>query len=158
MASCSSLIRRRCCTITPINIFVAGFIGSPGMNFFDATAVQEDGNLWIDTGAFRVKTPDKYRESWGTAVGRRVVLGVRPEDIHDPEFAPPGIEPSPIEATVDVTELMGNEVYLYLKSGNLEYIARVDPRTSARVGKQIQPVMNAKNMHMFDAETERAIR
>ncbi len=142
----------------PDNIFVAGFIGSPSMNFFEATLVQEDGNLYVDTGAFRIKAPESKKDAWRRAAGRHVVLGVRPEDIHDAEYAPPGIEAVQVDAMVDVTELMGNEVFLYLKSGNLEYIARVDPRTKARVGQPISPVMNAGNMHLFDAETEQAIR
>ena len=141
----------------PANVFVAGFIGSPSMNFFDATVVRENGNVLVDTGVFRVPVPES-KSAWGRAVGRRVTLGVRPEDIHDPDYAPPGITPVQVEALVDVTELMGNEVFVYFKSGNLEYIARVDPRTSARVGHTLGPVMNVDNMHLFDTETEEAIR
>ncbi len=142
----------------PGNVFVAGFIGSPSMNFFDSTLVQQNGDVYVDTGAFRVRAPDKYRAAWGGAPSERVVLGVRPEDIHDPDYVPPGITPVRVDAAVDVTELMGNEVFVYLKSGALEYTARVDPRTSARVGGTFQPVMNADNMHLFDADTELAIR
>ncbi|HEC24120.1 MAG TPA: ABC transporter ATP-binding protein [Chloroflexi bacterium] len=142
----------------PDNIFVAGFIGSPSMNFFDATLVKEDGDLYVDTGVFRVKVPESKKEAWSKAVGKRVVLGIRPEDIHDPDYAPPGINAAQVEAVVDVIELLGSEVFLYLKSGNLEYIARVDPRTQARVGNTIYPVMDTERMHLFDAETERAIR
>jgi multiple sugar transport system ATP-binding protein len=142
----------------PDNIFVAGFIGSPSMNFFDATMVQEDGNYYVDTGAFRARVPEAKRDIWKREVGRRVTLGVRPEDIHDPSYCPPGIRPVEVDAVVDVRELMGNEVFLYLKSGNHEYIARVDPRTSAYVGNKVQVVFNSENMHLFDAETEQAIR
>ncbi len=142
----------------PDNIFVAGFIGSPSMNFFESTLVQENGDLYVDTGVFRVKVPESKKEAWKKALGKRVVLGIRPEDIHDPDYAPPGITAAQVDAVVDVTELMGNEVFLYLKSGNVEYIARVDPRTRARVGNKISPVFNTENMHLFDAETEKAIR
>jgi multiple sugar transport system ATP-binding protein len=85
-------------------------------------------------------------------------MGIRPEDIHDPSYSPPGIEAAAVEAQVDVTELLGNEVLMYLKSGNLSYIARVDPRTSARIGQNISVLLNTSNMHLFDAETEQAIR
>src|SRR6185369_11882362 len=102
--------------------------------------------------------PEDKKGVWGSSAGQRVILGVRPEDIHDPNYAPPGIIPAEVEARVDVTELMGNEVFLYLQSGNLNYFARVDPRTSARIGQTINLVMNAENMHLFDAETEKAIR
>lgn len=142
----------------PDNVFVAGFIGSPSMNFFDATMIQENGGAYADTGAFRVRAPESKRDAWMQTAGRRVILGVRPEDIHDPNYAPPGIRPLEVEALVDVRELMGNEVFLYLKSGNHDYIARVDPRTAAYVGNRIEVVFNAENMHLFDAETEQALR
>jgi len=142
----------------PDNVFVAGFIGSPSMNFFNATMVKEDNNFVVDTGVFRIRVPEDKKAVWGRLAGQRVILGVRPEDIHDPNYAPPGIIPAEVEARVDVTELMGNEVFLYLQSGNLNYVARVDPRTSARIGNTINLVMNAENMHLFDAETEKAIR
>src|SRR5690606_40972770 len=92
------------------------------------------------------------------AAGKRVILGVRPEDIYDSEFVAPGITPAPVETRVDVTELMGNEIFLYLQTGQHEFIARVDPRSKAHVGQQMQVIMNADNMHLFDAETEQAIR
>jgi multiple sugar transport system ATP-binding protein len=142
----------------PDNVFVAGFIGSPSMNFFDSTLVREDGEFVVDTGSFRVQVPASKKETWGRAASQRVILGIRPEDIADPAYAAPGINPAHVAALVDVTELMGNEVFLYLKTGNLEYTARVDPRTQARVGTDFQVVMNADHMHLFDAETELAIR
>jgi multiple sugar transport system ATP-binding protein len=142
----------------PDNLFVAGFIGSPSMNFFNATLVRENGNHYVDAGIFRVKVPAEKKAAWGKAAGQRVVMGIRPEDIHDPNFSPPGIQAASVEAQVDVTELLGNEVLMYLKSGNLSYIARVDPRTSARIGHTISVLMNTSNMHLFDAETEEAIR
>jgi multiple sugar transport system ATP-binding protein len=142
----------------PSNIFVAGFIGSPSMNFFDGTLVREDGKLLVDTGVFRVEVAPSKVEAWKQAVGKKVVLGIRPEDIYDPEFAAPGITAARVEAMVDVTELMGNEVFLYLKSSNLEYIARVDPRTKARIGQTMSAVFNTDNMHLFDADSEQAIR
>ena len=142
----------------PNNMFVAEFIGSPSMNFFEATVTQEDGDVYVDTGVFRVKAPEGKRAAWKRQVGKPAILGVRPEDIHDIEYAPPGITPQPAQATIDMTELMGNEVFLYLKSGKHEYVARVDPRTNARVGREHIVVMNTDNMHLFDAESETAIR
>jgi multiple sugar transport system ATP-binding protein len=142
----------------PENVFVGGFIGSPSMNFFDATLTEEDGRLLIDTGPFRIEAPAGKVEAWRSEKGRSVILGVRPEDIHDAAFTPPGITPARVMAKVDVTELMGNEVFLYLESGKQEYVARVDPRTDARVGQETAVVMNIDNMQLFDAETEQAIR
>jgi multiple sugar transport system ATP-binding protein len=142
----------------PQNVFVGGFIGSPSMNFFDATVVEEDGRLFVDTGPFRVEAPAGKADVWRQAKGKPVILGVRPEDIHDAGYTPPGITPAQVTASVDVTELMGNEVFLYLQSGKQEYVARVDPRTTARVGQEMAVVMNVDNMHLFDADTEQAIR
>jgi multiple sugar transport system ATP-binding protein len=142
----------------PDNVFVAGFIGSPSMNFFEATLVREDGNLIVDTGSFRVPAPEKYKEAWGNAPSSRVILGIRPEDIYDPNYAAANIVPVPVDATVDVTELMGNEIFVFLKSGSMDYVARFDPRTSARIGNDMQVIMNSDNMHLFDADTEMAIR
>jgi multiple sugar transport system ATP-binding protein len=142
----------------PDNVFVAGFIGTPSMNFFDATVVTEDKDVYVDTGVFRVKAAKSMKDAWKKAGGKRVMLGVRPDDIHDPKFTPPGIEPVRVEATVDVRELMGNEVLLYLKSGNLDYVARVDPRTTAGIGNKMEAIFNTENMRLFDAETELAIR
>ena len=81
-----------------------------------------------------------------------MLLGVRPEDIHDPAYIPPDITPTEVEAVVDVTELMGNEVVMYLQSGKANYLARVDPRTDARIGMTMNVVMNTQNMHLFDAD------
>jgi len=142
----------------PNNVFVAGFIGSPSMNFFDAKLVQSDGGVVVDAGAFAVRVPDERKGLYMSHVGKPVILGVRPEDIHDPHYLPPGVHQAPVEALVEVTELMGNEVYLYLKSGDKSYVARVDPRTRARIGDKVQVAMNLDNMHLFDKATETAIR
>ena len=138
----------------PANMFVAGFIGSPAMNFFDASVAKANGALRMDVGDFSVEVPKDKQAAYATYEGKDVVFGLRPEDIHDPNFKPPGINESLVEAKVEVTELMGNEVFIYAQSGNNKYVARVDPRTSARVGETQQVVFNMNNMHLFDKETE----
>jgi multiple sugar transport system ATP-binding protein len=138
----------------PRNVFVAGFIGSPSMNFFDAQLKQENGGLVADTGVFQVPVPAAKAAPFKTHVGKRVIFGIRPEDIHDVEFAPPGIAPGTIEANVDVVEQMGNEMIIYLEDGGKTFIARTDPRTKARVGGRMGAVLNLDNMHIFDADTE----
>jgi multiple sugar transport system ATP-binding protein len=142
----------------PDNVFVAGFIGSPAMNFFDAKLTQSDGKLRVDAGSFNVEVPESKAGPYRTHAGKSVVFGIRPEDIHDPHFAPPGIHQAPVETQVEVTELMGNEVFLYLKTGDKNFVGRVDPRTQARIGHKVQVAFNMDNIHMFDKETERAIR
>jgi len=142
----------------PVNLFVAGFIGSPAMNFFKAKVVKGDGKLFVDGGSFKVQVPDDHLQAYLPYEGKAVIMGVRPENIHDPKFAPPGIFAQPVDAKVDVTELMGNEIFLYLTVGEHNFVARVDPRTPARMGDKIQMVFNMSNMQLFDTETERAIQ
>ena len=137
----------------PRNIFVAGFIGSPAMNFFDATLRESDGNLIVDTGVFNLVIPQVKAVPYRAHIGKKVVLGVRPEDMHDVDYQPPGITPSPIESSVEVIEQMGNEIILYLEEGGKQFVARVDPRTTARIGNRLGMVINIDNVHIFDTET-----
>jgi len=142
----------------PSNLFVAGFIGSPAMNFFKAKLVKGDGKLFVDGTSFKVEVPSSRYNVYNNYVDKSIIFGVRPEDIKDPHFAPPGIFAQPVEGLIDVTELMGNEVFLYVANGEHNFVARVDPRTSARMGDRMQVVFNMDNMHLFDLETEQAIR
>ena len=143
---------------TPVNIFVAGFIGSPAMNFLDATLVERDGKVAVDAKDFLLEVPDDKAETYRQHLGKDVIFGIRPEDTHDPEYAPPGIKSALVEAKVDVTELMGNEVIVYLVSEGTEFLGRFDPRTGARVGNTVPVVFNMDRMHVFDKQTEMAIR
>jgi multiple sugar transport system ATP-binding protein len=142
----------------PDNIFVAGFIGTPAMNFFDVTLVEQDGELYIDGGTFRLKLPPDKAQVARPYAGKQVVFGTRPEDLHDREFTPPGIRAEPMTADVDVTELMGKEIYVYLLTGKKQFIAIMDPRTRARIGSRMDIAVNMDNTHLFDRETEKAIR
>ena len=85
-------------------------------------------------------------------------MGIRPEDIYNPAFVPPGIHSAPVETKVDVTELMGNEIFLHLLSGDSTIVARVDPRTNFQIGETVQVAFNMDKCHLFDPETEKAIR
>ncbi len=134
----------------PANLFVAGFIGSPAMNFFNGKVVVEDGQMIVDLDTFRVKVPQHDMARYESVVGKDIIFGIRPEDIHKPEFAPPGIVAELVDVTVDVTELMGNEIFLYLVNGTHSFTARVDPRTQATFGDQLQVAFNMDNFHIFD--------
>jgi ABC-type sugar transport system ATPase subunit len=102
-------------------------------------------------------SPEKAQTAW-PFVRKQVIFGTRPEDIHDREFTPPGIRAEPMTSQVDVTELMGNEIFVCLVIGQKLFIARFDPRTSARIGKEMDVVVNLDNSHLFDRDTEEAIR
>jgi multiple sugar transport system ATP-binding protein len=142
----------------PDNMFVAGFIGAPAMNFFKAKLQKQDGRLLVDAGSFVVPVPDDRKKAYEPYVGKNVVFGIRPEDIYNPAFVPPGIHAAPVEAKVEVTELMGNEIFLYLVSGQNQIVARVDPRTNFRIDDKVQVSFNMDKCHLFDPETEKAIR
>jgi multiple sugar transport system ATP-binding protein len=145
---------------TPSNIFVAGFIGSPSMNFFDATLVGGADDMYVQSDTFKLKVPDgkaKVYAEQGVA-GKEVVFGIRPNDIYDPDFEAPNIFGQPVSCKVDVTEMMGNEIFLYLLTGNKEFRARVDPRSQMRVGQDVQVQFNMDHMQIFDRQTEMAVR
>src|SRR5512136_2392546 len=142
----------------PGNVFVAGFIGSPAMNFFEVKLTSSDGKLVVDGGTFHLDAPPERVKALQPYVGKDLVLGIRPEDLHDPEFTPPGVVAGRIPSEVDVTELMGSSVNLYLLSGGKQFVAIVDPRTRARVGNKLDIVANMGNFHIFDKATEQAIR
>ncbi len=142
----------------PANVFVAGFIGSPAMNFFDVTVKGSAEEMELDAGVFRVDVPSEQARGLVPYLGKEIVFGIRPESIHDPEYPRPGVVPAPVRATVDVLELMGNEIFLYLLCGDRPCLARVDPRTRARAGQEVEVAFDISRMHAFEPGTEQAIR
>lgn len=142
----------------PLNKFVAGFIGSPAMNFIRGTLRRGDGQVFFDSGNFSVPIPKTQAVNVDSHMGKEVDLGVRPEDIHDATLLPPGIDDSAkVETIVDVTEPMGSEIFAYVQSGTHSFIGRFDPRTTARPGQPIQTVFDMSKMHIFDIQTEKAL-
>lgn len=142
----------------PNNLFVAGFIGSPAMNFFPGKLRKDGANLVVDTGDFVVTIPPSKTKPYEAHAGKDVIFGIRPENIHDSDFIPPNIDTENVNVKVDVTELMGNEIFLYLVSGKNIFVSRVDPRSKLRVGQQAAVAFDMDSIHIFDAETEQAIR
>ncbi|MBE9507376.1 MAG: ABC transporter ATP-binding protein [Chloroflexi bacterium] len=142
----------------PNNIFVAGFIGSPAMNLFDARLVERDGKVAVACKDFVVEVPEDRAAVYRPHLGKGIIFGIRPEDTHDPEYAPPGIQKVLVEAKVDVTELMGNEIIVYLVTEHAQFLGRFDPRTGVRVGNVIHAAFDMDRMHIFDKQTELAIR
>jgi multiple sugar transport system ATP-binding protein len=142
----------------PRNRFVAGFIGSPSMNFFDATLVGEDGEIYADAGDFRVHAPADRKQAYGDYVGKEVILGIRPENFHGSPFVPPNINAAHLKATVEVVELLGHELHVFVNSGRNSFVAIVDTRLAPSVGSEVELVANVDTMHIFDKDTELAIR
>jgi len=141
----------------PANQFVAGFIGSPAMNFVEAKIVESGGTFRIHADGFQVEVPPDLAGDVRPWVGRPVVFGIRPEDIQDRALA---ASPNPawtIRATVDVHEPLGSDVILYLTAGAHSIVARVDAHTQAKMGQEIEVVFDMRKMHLFDPQTQGAI-
>jgi len=142
----------------PVNRFVAGFIGSPAMNFVDATATAADGGLFIDAGAFRVKTPESFRARLEPYAGRRVTFGIRPEDIALHDGSALERNGSTLTARADVVETLGSEIFAHLACGTHTLVARMDvPETPLRVGETLAVDLKMAKAHVFDAENSHTI-
>ncbi len=143
----------------PCNMFVGGFIGSPQMNFVDATLSKNSEGVFLEFGGETVKLPEgkASNPALDDYIGKTVVLGIRPEDLHDEESFISASPDSVVSAYVDVTEMMGAEYYLYLKIADTIFTARVDQRTSAKMGETIKIALDPNKIHLFDKETELTI-
>ena len=139
----------------PCNMFVAGFIGSPQMNFVDAQIVEKNGDLYVEFKGNSLKLPEtKVNDDVKAYVGKDVVIGIRPEHVHDEERF---LEAQPeyiIEADVEVTELMGAETFLYLDVDGAKFTAKVAPTTTAQADEKIKVVLSLEHAHLFDKETQ----
>ncbi len=143
----------------PCNMFVAGFIGSPQMNFINANLVKKDDGLYVEFGEESVLLPESKasRAEVQNYIGKEVVVGIRPEDIHDDEMFVSNNSKSVVKADVDVTEMMGAETYLYLKIAGTSFTARVNQRSTAKMGDKIDIAFDANKIHLFDKDTELTI-
>ena len=154
---------------SPCNMFVAGFIGSPQMNFINGVLVEKDGGLALEFAApakegeeptrYQVALPQRKAEAEGIReyIGKEVVMGIRPEDLYDDEQHLAEAATGVIDCKVEVTEMMGAETYLYLNFLGNNLTARVDPKTTARTGGEIRIAIDPEKVHVFDKETERTL-
>ncbi|MEM7771492.1 MAG: ABC transporter ATP-binding protein [Cyanobacteria bacterium P01_A01_bin.37] len=142
----------------PNNLFVAGFIGSPAMNTFACILMEQDGIYSVKNDAFQLALPPSDAAAYADYVGHEVIFGIRPEALHDPNYIPPEIQPEAVPVTVTVTEMMGNEVILYLTTRDgQDCIARVDPRSPLTVGESLSIVFDMASSYLFDAQSEQLI-
>ncbi len=142
----------------PCNMFVAGFIGSPQMNLLDATLLKEDGKYFVDLEGDKLLIDDsKVNAEMEKYIGKKVKAGIRPEDIKDDDEFISKNPNSIITANVEVSELMGSEIYLYLTYKEYKLTARVLPTSTAKNGNDVKVAINTKKLHLFDPETELAI-
>ena len=144
---------------SPVNMFVAGFIGTPQMNFINGALVQKADGVYFDFEGNSIKLPAEKANDPALKeyIGQEVVVGIRPENIHDQPAQIAALEGCTVDAYVEVTELMGAEIYLYLIIGETKLTARVSARSTSRAGDTIKIALEAPRMHIFDKDTERCI-
>ena len=144
---------------TPCNLFVAGFIGSPQMNFLDAVCKVEGEKVTLQVGQAGIELPEAKAKKLieGGYDGKTVVLGIRPEDVHDSQAFISNSPDSVIESTIKVYELLGAEVFLYFDVEGTQMTARVNPRTTLRTGDHAVFALDMEKIHLFDKDTELTI-
>jgi multiple sugar transport system ATP-binding protein len=143
----------------PVNMFVAGFIGSPQMNFINAKVEKRGEEIHLLFGKDDIKLPEgKAKKLEGTDyIGKEVVLGLRPEFVHDEAVYLESLPDSIVDAEISVVEMLGAETFLYLVIDGADFTARVNPRTKARAGDLIKVALDTNKVQLFDKETERVI-
>ncbi|NLW03416.1 MAG: sn-glycerol-3-phosphate ABC transporter ATP-binding protein UgpC [Clostridiaceae bacterium] len=146
----------------PANLFVAGFIGSPQMNFGNAVVQKDDDNkLSLVFGEYKLAlTPKKSAELEKQGyIGKEVVFGIRPENIHEEDEAGilGNLASVPLTANVEVTERLGSETLLYVVINDTSFTARVSPKSKAQPEEKINLLFDTARLHVFDKETEKAI-
>ena len=143
----------------PCNLFVAGFIGSPQMNFIDCKVVRDEEGIKLAFGSYAVKLPESKAEKLveGGYIDKEVIMGIRPEDIKDEEIFINAGSSNVLDATVRVYEMLGAEVFLYFSVEGHDITVRVNPRTTARPGDTIKIALDTSKIHIFDKDTETTI-
>ncbi|MBM3246042.1 MAG: sn-glycerol-3-phosphate ABC transporter ATP-binding protein UgpC [Candidatus Omnitrophica bacterium] len=141
----------------PRNKFVAGFIGSPPMNFMDGVIIRKEGRIYFDEGKIRVKIVEDMHNRIASYVGRQVSFGIRSEDIYDKLFVSEAPPENTVTVNCEVFEPMGSEVYLYLNTGRHTFIARVGAHDRPQVNQDIELVFDMSKAHFFDKDSEEAI-
>ena len=141
----------------PVNKFVAGFIGSPPMNFMDSTIISENDSVWADTGGFKLKIPKKHATELEPYIGKKVAFGIRPEDVHDRKYHVEKDSDCCAHATIIVVEPMGAETFLYLSMDDLSFIAKVGGQEYHRASDDVELYFDMNKAHYFDSETDKII-
>jgi multiple sugar transport system ATP-binding protein len=140
----------------PVNQFVAGFIGSPPMNFLEGRLVQDNGSLQVDLNGIRLPLPPDKAKQVEAYTNKAVVFGIRPEDIL-PSGETDGKRLVPLRATIEVLEPLGAEIILELASGGYTFTARMDPQLRVRMHEEMQIYFDMNRSHLFDRQTEQVI-
>ncbi len=141
----------------PKNKFVAGFIGSPPMNFMQGRIIKKEGRLYFDEGKIQVKLIEGMHKKMANYVGSEIFFGIRSEDIYDKLFVSEAPPENVVRVNCEVFEPMGSEVYLYLNTGRHTFIARVGAHDRPKVNQEMDVVFDMSKVHFFDKNTEETI-
>ncbi|MEO0537788.1 MAG: sn-glycerol-3-phosphate ABC transporter ATP-binding protein UgpC [Cyanobacteria bacterium P01_A01_bin.123] len=142
----------------PNNLFVAGFLGSPSMNFFEAQLQRKAGELVIQTAGILLPLSGELQSRYGEYESQDLIFGIRPEAIYHPQYVPPDIQGVTVQAMVTVAELMGHEVIIHCTlSDGAEFTARLDPRAKPVAGEQLDLLFDVTRFHLFDKATEQTL-
>lgn len=141
----------------PINKFVAGFIGSPPMNFIKGTIIKKEGKLYFTDTIFRVKVVDAMVPNIAPYEGKEVIFGIRPEDIYDKLFVSDAPPENTVKAICEVIEPMGSEAYLYINTGKNSLVAKVGGHDKPAINQDMDLVFDMSKIHFFDKDTENTI-
>ena len=139
----------------PANLFVAGFIGSPAMNFANVRIAAENGSLWATNPGIRLKVPEALAQRLGPSSGKEVTLGIRPEDLLIASDSDPA--ELCVDAVVEVIERLGSVILLDVAVGPTSMVASVEPTVGARVHERVRLALNPNRLHFFDNVSETAI-
>ena len=137
----------------PNNKFVAGFIGSPAMNFIEVKIIKEGDDYFIDAESFKVKISPSMHAKIKNYIGKKVIFGVRPEDLYDKKYISKADPDRMIKAKVDVIEPLGAEIFIYLARGKHSLVGKMDSRTQVKVEENIEVVVDMEKTHIFDPDT-----
>lgn len=141
----------------PKNKFVAGFIGSPPMNFMQGKIIKKEGKFYFDEGKIQVKLVEDMYKKMASYSGSEVIFGIRSEDVYDKLFVSQAPPENIVRANCEVFEPMGSEVYLYLNTGKHAFIARVGAHDRPSVNQEMDVVFDMSKVHFFDKSTEETI-
>ncbi len=141
----------------PVNRFVAGFIGTPPMNFVKGPIIKKDGKFYFNEGRFTVKIVDSMAKMIASYLDREMIFGIRPEDIYDKLFVSDAPPENTIKATCEVIEPMGSEAYLYLNTGKNQLVAKVGGHNKPTINQDMDLVFDMSKVHFFDKDTDKTI-
>jgi multiple sugar transport system ATP-binding protein len=141
----------------PVNRFVAGFIGSPQMNFFKGSIIRKNAKLYFNEGNFQIKVIDAMVPKLESYVNKEIMFGIRPEDIYDKLFVSYASSDNTVRANCEIIEPMGSEVYLHLNTGKNPIVARVGGHDRPTINQDMDLVFDMAKVHFFDKDTDNTI-